>query len=143
MTLEEFGTDISWELSNNDVAVVSDEKNLMQSISNRLNTAFDELDYIYENYGCNFQDFLGAKKNDTTLEFIKNSIVESLQNEPRVVLLNLDLSYSDDDKLNIILDLEYNENETIEASLIIGNEGVLEIEDAGEESEDAWWILQY
>lgn len=136
MTLEEFGTDISWELLNNDVAVVSDEKNLMQSLSNRLNTAFDELDYIYESYGCNFQDFLGAKKNDTTLEFIKNSIAESLHNEPRVVLLNLDLSYSDDDKLNIILDLEYNENETIEASLIIGNEGVLEIEDTGEESED-------
>lgn len=143
MTLEEFGTDINWELSDNDVTTVSDEKNLMQSIANRLNTNFDELDYLYENYGCNFQDFLGSKKNDTTLEFVKNSITESLEHEPRITLLNLELSYTNDDQLNIILELSYNEDEVIEASLVLGNEGVLEVEenDDEEESEDGWWIL--
>ena len=137
MTLEEFGTDISWELSNNDVATVSDEKNLLQAIANRLNTNFDELDWVYENYGCNFQDFLGYKKNDTTFEFVKNSITESLEHEPRVTLLNLELSYQNDDQLNIVLELAYEEDEVIEASLVLGNEGVLEVEDSDDEEEES------
>lgn len=100
-------TDYNWEYVNNDVATVSDIDNIQQSIDNRLLTAYDELDWIYEDYGCNFKSYLGEKNNDTTTEFIKNSIKDSLSKDKRYTLNDIKFEHKNGN-LTIILDITYN-----------------------------------
>ena len=111
--MADFGTDLSWNKNDTVLETVTGEENLIQSVINRLNTTYTELGWIYNAYGCNYRNYLGLKKNDTTLEFIKNSIKQSLEEENRITNYDLELSYIGNDTINVILnidgtDLEFN-----------------------------------
>lgn len=101
----DFGTDLNWNGSDNELTTVTGDDNIIQSVKNRLNTDYDELNWIYNNYGCNYKQFLGDRATDTTLEFIKNSIKQSLDEEERIDSYDLELSYMDG-KINIILNID-------------------------------------
>ena len=101
----DFGTDLNWNGSETELTTVTGDENIIQSITNRLNTNYDELNWIYNNYGCNYKQFLGDRATDTTLEFIKNSIKQSLDEEERINGYDLELSYMDG-KINIILNID-------------------------------------
>jgi phage baseplate assembly protein W len=103
---EDFGTDLCWNSSETTLGTVTGEDNLKQSIINRLNTRYEELNWVYANYGCNYRDYLGLKNNDTTLEFIKNSIKQSLEEETRIETYDLELSYIGDGVIKVILNIE-------------------------------------
>ena len=92
---EDFGTDLCWN-NETTLGTVTGDDNLKQSIINRLNTTYDELNWIYADYGCNYRDYLGLKANETTMEFIKNSIKQSLEEEPRIEDYELDISNKGD-----------------------------------------------
>lgn len=101
----DFGTDLNWNGSETELTTVTGDENILQSVKNRLNTNYEELNWIYNNYGCNYRQFLGVKVTDTALEFIKNSIKKSLDEEERIDSYDLELSYIDG-KINIILNIE-------------------------------------
>jgi len=108
----DFGTDLNWNGSETELTTVTGDENIIQSVKNRLNTNYDELNWIYNNYGCNYKQFLGSRVTNTSLEFIKNSIKQSLDEEERIQNYDLELSYMDG-KINIVLnidgtDLEFN-----------------------------------
>ena len=48
MAEDDFGTDISWNASTTELGTVTGEENMIQSIKNRLQTSYDELDWVYE-----------------------------------------------------------------------------------------------
>lgn len=104
--MADFGTDISWNQSNTKLGTVTGEENLLQSIINRLNTSYEEFAWVYEGYGCNYRDYLGLKSNETNLEFIKNSIKQSIEEEERIEDYDLELSYIGDGKVNVILNID-------------------------------------
>lgn len=108
--MAEFGTDISWNSSETELKTVSGNENIVQSVKNRINTDYDELDWVYNNYGCNYRQFLGDRATNTTLEFIKNSIKQSLDEEERIDSYDLELSYLDG-KINVILNIDGTEFE--------------------------------
>ena len=115
--------DIEWILNNGDVNIVEDKDDIIQAIINRLNTDTDELDYLYDNYGCNLRQFLGLPANDTTLELVKNSITDALKYDPRIELVDLTLSYKDTNTLTILLTCTYN-SEELEMDLVLKTDGV-------------------
>lgn len=106
----DFGTDLNWNGSETELKTVTGDDNIIQSVKNRLNTDYDELNWIYNNYGCNYKQFLGDRATDTTLEFIKNSIKQSLDEEERIDDYDLELSYIEG-KINIILNIDGTEFE--------------------------------
>lgn len=106
----DFGTDLNWNGSETELTTVTGDANIIQSVKNRLNTDYGELNWIYSNYGCNYRQFLGVKATDTTLEFIKNSIKKSLDEEERINGYDLELSYIEG-KINIILNIDGTEFE--------------------------------
>ncbi len=82
----ELGTDFnsSWEFNDEgDLNLVTNDSNLVQAISNRLNTRNGELDLFYSEYGSFLCNFLGWKKNDTTLEFMRIELDKALSQDPR------------------------------------------------------------
>ena len=104
--MADFGTDISWNSSETSLGTVTGEDNLVQSVINRLNTSYDELAWVYNDYGCNYRRYLGLKSNDTSLEFIKNSIKQSLEEEERIEEYDLELSYIGDGVVNVIMNID-------------------------------------
>ena len=103
---EDFGTDLCWNSSETRLGTVTGDDNIKQSIINRLNTRYEELNWVYSDYGCNYRDYLGLKNNDTTLEFIKNSIKQALEEESRIESYDLELFYMGNGVINIILNIE-------------------------------------
>lgn len=108
--MADFGTDLNWNGSETELTTVTGDDNIIQSVTNRLNTDYDELNWIYNQYGCNYKQFLGSRATDTSLEFIKNSIKKSLDEEERIDGYDLELSYMDG-KINIILNIDGTEFE--------------------------------
>lgn len=126
---DDIGTDINWELNNNDIAVIQDENNIVASICRRINTNLDET--FYDNYGCNLEQYLGWKKNNITLNFIRNTINEALTQEPRIKEFDTELSYVDDG-IKIKINLTYSEDETLELSLVVDNKDLIYQDDRSE-----------
>ena len=118
--------DIKWSYENQDLVVVEDTDNMIQAILNRLNTNTDELDYLYDNYGCDLRQFLGLPTNETTLGLVKNVITDTLNQDERIELMDLDLSYKDTNTLNILLSCTFNDN-TLELDLVLNETNGVEI----------------
>lgn len=115
--------DLKWNYTNGDVEVVEDTDDIVQAILNRLNTGTDELDYLYDNYGCDLHQFLGLKTDNTTLEMVKNVIADTLKYDERITLMDLTMSYQDANTLNILLTCTYDDN-AIEMDLTLNENGV-------------------
>ena len=103
--MADYGTDLIW--TNEPVlSTVKNDDNTLQHIRNRLQTSYDELNWIYDSYGCNYRNYLGMKFNDEYMEFIKNSISQSLQEDEQIMDFDLSLSYLGDGVINIILKVD-------------------------------------
>ena len=88
-----------------------------------MNTDTNELDFLYSDYGCNLKQFLGLKKSNTTVELIKNTIVDTLERDKRLNLINIDVEFVNDDKISILLNYSFNDEE-IELNLELSDTGV-------------------
>jgi phage baseplate assembly protein W len=132
----DLGVDINkdWNISNNDLNLVSDEDNICQAIANRLGTYQPSLAVFYTAYGGFLNSFFGRKKTQETLDFMRIEINNILSQEPRLETYNLDLSYDDEGKVHIDLRLDYNEEyEDVELNLVLSENGLEVIEDEEEE----------
>ena len=52
MASDDFGTDISWTASTTELGTVTGKDNMRQSIQNRISTTYDELNWVYTDYGA-------------------------------------------------------------------------------------------
>ena len=118
------GTDINneWVFEDGDLTLIDGEKNLIQSISNRLNTVYDESLY-YSNYGGYLQQFIGWKKKEETRQFIQNEICNILNQETRITDYSIYTEYITDGIL-IKLNLKINDEE-INTEFILNDDGVI------------------
>ena len=73
---------------------------------------------------------MGWKRTPETLQFIRNEIVETLKQEPRIIDYELNLSFTDTG-LKVDLVLRYDEDSDLDLSLIINAEDGVVIDDAG------------
>lgn len=118
------GTDINneWVFEDGDLSLIDGEKNLIQSISNRLNTTYDESLY-YSNYGGYLQQFISWKKTEETRQFIQNEICNILNQETRITDYSIYTEYITDGiliKLNLKID-----DEEINTEFILNDDGVI------------------
>ena len=103
----DYGTDITW--NNNPVLeTVSNEDNVAQHIRNRLMTSYDELNWIYDNFGCNYKQYLGLRADNGSLEFIKNSIRQSLREDDLIGDFDLDITYAGNGAINVKIEIDGN-----------------------------------
>lgn len=134
--MDALGTDIksSWELTDSgDLKLVKDEKNIVQSIVNRLNCWLDSENIFYLEYGSVLSSFLGWKRNDETLAFIKIELENTLNQDPRLGEYELEVDYGDDGQVEIHLDFSFDDAD-LELSLVISEDGTVRVNDANIES---------
>ena len=124
--ITELGTDFesSWAFDNGDLKLVSNEENLVQSICNRLTSPEDSFDLYYGNYGSVLEQFLGWRRRQETLDFMKIEVSNCLNQDPRIQDYNVDLSF-EDKSVRIDLKLNYGEDSDLSLSLVLNNEGVV------------------
>lgn len=128
----EIGTDISakWEFKDGDLVLATHEDNILQSIHNRLNNYYGSLGLYYNEYGSFLQLFLGWRKTPETLNFLKKEIINTLQQDPRLQNLTVDLAYADKGTVNGNIQIKFDDETDLSLSMILSNFGIeLEEED--------------
>ena len=128
--ITEYGTDINsdWSFKDGDILIVSDKDNLSQGILNRLNTFVGSLNLFYLDYGSFLLSYLGWKRTDSTLEFIKLEVETVLAKDPRINNFSVDASYDPNGSVRIELSIIYNDGEDFSLNYVLDNEGIQEVE---------------
>lgn len=121
----ELGVDLSsnWKFKDGDLVLVENKENLIQSILNRLNCDYDCLDLFYYEYGSVLSSFLGWKKTDETLEFIRLEVESTLEQEPRLTDFSVDVYYNKVGKIVIDLFIGFDDESDFSLSLVLENGG--------------------
>lgn len=128
----DYGTDIKsdWSFNENgDLVLVSDVDNLFQAIVNRLTCSMHNLRLFYADYGCLVNDFLGWKRTERTLNFIKLELQNRLDKEERLESFNVETSFDNDGKVLVKLDLISDSDYVHSIELKLSEDGVEEIGD--------------
>lgn len=128
ITIAELGTDIdsSWSFKDGDLNLVKNNKNLVQATRNRLNNVLDSLNDFYMSYGSILWRFMGWKSNDITLKFMNIAIQNCLDQDPRLSDYTLDLSYGDENTVNIDITVYFDDESEIDMNYILSTDGVVE-----------------
>ena len=128
--LYELGVDFdsSLSFSDGDIQLKKYDENLVQSIKNRLNTGLDELELFYEEYGSVMLNFIGWKRNDETLSYIKSELESILKSEERLDSWEYEVKYAPNGKIRIDMTLYPNPNYSINSTLIVDENTVMEEE---------------
>ena len=136
--LYELGVDIrsDFTFENGDLKLSKYEENLVQAICNRLNTNLDELELFYEDYGSVLSSFIGWKANDETIDYMQKEIDIVLQDEPRIIDSETEITYKQNGLININLNLTTSSEAEIETNLILNKDGTIEIETDETEEEE-------
>lgn len=141
--MDDIGADIksTWEFNDKgDLMLVNDEENMVQSITNRLTCWLHSMDLYYNEYGSVLPSFLGWKKEEETLSFMKIEIENTLKQDPRMPEYDLNLRFDEDYTGKVLMDLtlHYNDNSNLELSLVISEDGSINVidDDVNEELED-------
>lgn len=131
----ECGVDIdsSFQFRDGDLLLSEYDENLVQAVINRLNTNLEELDLFYEDYGSIFTSFLGWRTTEETKEYMKTEIATVLRKEPRLSSFDINLEYTDIGTLKINLDLYTTDGSILESNLVLGTDGIVEVETTEDE----------
>ena len=129
MTVYEYGVDIASELSfvDGDLKLAEYEDNIVQAVANRLNTVKDSLDLFYEDYGSVFLQFLGWRREEITLRFMKVELDKTLSEDPRISSFSSELEYDHNGNVNVSIRLDDFENTFL--NLVLDGTGVSIIEE--------------
>ena len=128
--LYECGVDIdsSFTFRDGDLVLSEYENNIVQAVTNRLNTDLDELDLFYDEYGSILTRFLGWKANSETLGFIEAEIENTLENEPRLESSDATCTYNGEGQVMIQLNLYPITGDMVDTNMVLTTTGVVEIE---------------
>lgn len=126
----DIGTDINgnWELTENgDLRLISQEDNMVQSITNRLSCTLNNLRVYYNEYGSLLFGFIGWKQNYTTLEFMKIEIGNRLMQDPRISGYTISLDYNGNGEVDIDLQIKLTSGKDLDMSLLLDNESNVQV----------------
>ena len=84
--------DLTFNITDNDCEVITDEDNMIASSIRRLNTRLNTT--LYDQYGGNFYDLQGLKQTEINLQFLNQSITETLLQDERVTSCNVNCEYT-------------------------------------------------
>lgn len=129
----DFSSDFKFE--NGDIKLTRYQDNLIQAVINRLNTNLNELEF-YGDYGCKIKRFLGWKANPETLQFIESEISNVLDNETRLTGHDCTCTYNGKGNIRIELVLQISTDMSVPVNLVIGTDGVIELEENANNMED-------
>lgn len=126
------GTDISseWKFEQGDLQLITDEKNLVQAITNRLGCWLNSLDLYYMEYGSIFTSFLGWKREQTTLDFMKLELQNTLEQDPRITGYDIQLDFNSDGGVEVDLNITA-DTETVKVNLVISEDGSINLLEMG------------
>ena len=128
----DYGRDFSsiWEFDEDgDLQTVSNVGNIEQALVNRLTCDLNSLDLFYKDYGSLLLQFLGWKRNETTLNFIKLELNNRLKNELRLENFNLTVEYGNTGSVLIKIDLNPSSSYSHTVELELTENGVENIGD--------------
>ena len=126
----DIGTDINgeWELTENgDLRLISQEDNMVQSITNRLSCTLNNLKVYYNEYGSLLFGFIVWKQNYTTLEFMKIEIGNRLMQDPRISGYTISLDYNGNGEVDIDLQIKLTSGKDLDMSLLLDNESNVQV----------------
>ena len=129
MTVYEYGVDLdsSLSFSDGDLRLSEYADNIVQAVSNRLNTIEDSLDLFYYDYGSLFLQFLGWRRTDETLRFMKLELDKTLSEDPRINSFTTELEFLSSGGVGIHIRLD--DFEEIELNLVLDGTGVNIVEE--------------
>lgn len=127
----DYGTDIKrgWELTDDgDLKLVKDVDNVTQALVNRLKCDLHSLDLYYRDYGSLLSGFLGWKRNQATLDFIKLEVQNRLRADERIESFNVTTELGEkSDSILITMDLELSDDYVHTIQLELSDDGVEEV----------------
>ena len=126
-SISELCTDFNsdWEFKNGDLVLVSDKDNLVQATRNRLNCSVGSMDAFYFEYGSLLHTFLGWRKEEITLRFLRIELERTLKQDPRYQNFELDLEYDKDGVLNIGIMVYFDDDTEIEMNYTFSEDGTI------------------
>ena len=100
--------DLTFNMTNGDCELISDDENMIASCIRRLNTTMDTT--LYFEYGSNLRGILGLKRSEVNLRFVEQAINNCLVQDERISDCQVTCQYSID---GIIADIGivYEDNE--------------------------------
>ena len=129
--MDEIGVDIksTWSFNDKgDLELASDKENIIQAVTNRFNAWLGTFDAYYLDYGSVLSNYLGWKRNDETLGFMKIEIENTLNQDPRLPSYDLSLDFNDTGGVDIRLDFGFDDDD-LELNLVISEDGRVSIID--------------
>ena len=123
------GADIasSWTFDETgDLKIVDTEENIAQAIGNRLQTNLNSMSLFYADYGSVLQGFLGWKRDQRTLDFMRIEIVNRLSQDLRLSQFDVNVSYTEEGNVQVDIQVYLSEDDTFATSIVLNNEGVVE-----------------
>lgn len=125
--ITELGVDINsnWNFINGDLELIYYDENLVQACRNRLNTALNDLDLFYENYGSNIKGFFGWRADEETKDFIEIEITETLQQDPRLKDFDIEVNFKDG-KISADVYCVFDEDTDLSFNLVISEDDEVE-----------------
>ena len=124
-----YGTDINseWTLTEHgDLKTINGTDNLAQAITNRLSCQLNNLQLYYNQYGSLLTGFLGWKRNERTLEFIRIELGNRLEQETRIQSYEIGLQYNEQGEVEINLNLTLKNGEDMDLNLVLNENGNVE-----------------
>ena len=126
--VKELGTDIKtgFNFENGDLKTITDKENLVQAITNRLNTTQGTFDLFYNEYGGILHQYHNWKANEITLKFMEIDIRNILNQDPRLKNYDLTLKYTAEGAVKINITLIYDDLTDLSLSFVLNENGVTE-----------------
>ena len=124
-----YGTDINseWTLTEHgDLKTINGTDNLAQAITNRLSCQLNNLQLYYNQYGSLLTGFLGWKRNERTLDFIRIELGNRLEQETRIQSYEIGLQYNEQGEVEINLNLTLKNGEDMDLNLVLNENGNVE-----------------
>lgn len=126
--ISELGTDLnsSWNFSNGDLKIVTNDENLVQATRNRLNTRLNSVDYFYTDYGSILHRFIGWRKNETTLKFMEIALTNCLSQDPRYSNFDVNLELAPEGRVKINIHVVFDEDTELDIDYMLNSDGTVE-----------------
>ena len=117
----QLGTDFNSEyiFKDGDIVLVSEEDDIIQSVTNRLNTRLGSMDAFYNQYGSYLRTYIGSKRNNTLLQFIQVEISTVLKQDPRLQDATVETDYGDKGEVIVNINSVFDDESDLTLSLVI------------------------
>ena len=123
------GSDVvsDWSFEDGDLQTVSGTGNLIQAISNRLNTYTGDLSSFYADFGSILFDYMGELNKPTTHEYIRLEVENELIKDKRIINANCTVNKIGSGEVECTLNVVLVDGSDVDLNMIITSENEVRI----------------